>query len=204
MPISLRKCRTCSSRTSPDSYRSVPEVGCGGDIGGVTGTATDCLCKWLAICLSEKPRFFASRNTSGLLRRPGTSSVLNRRLSWWTLWSFARNQRSIEVSVWTSSISKPNSNAFATAQIRTGVGFCSSSRTLEASNGKPRCFSSKSNRRASKPREDSSTILRAFWIVSSNVRPIDITSPTLFMHEPTVWSTVENFRRSQRGTLATT
>jgi hypothetical protein len=43
----------------------------------------------------------------------------------------------------------------------------------------------------------------AFWIVSSNVLPMAITSPTLFMDEPSAVETRANFLRSHRGILTT-
>lgn len=44
----------------------------------------------------------------------------------------------------------------------------------------------------------------AFWIVSSNVLPMLMTSPTDFMLELSAVETRENFLRSQRGILTTT
>ena len=41
-----------------------------------------------------------------------------------------------------------------------------------------------SNISGSSPKEDSSTILKAFWSASSNLRPMAITSPTLFIELP--------------------
>ena len=47
------------------------------------------------------------------------------------------------------------------------------------------------------------TILTAFCMASSKLLPMAITSPTLFMLEPSESVTRVNFLRSQRGTLAT-
>lgn len=46
--------------------------------------------------------------------------------------------------------------------------------------------------------------LIAFWMVSSNVLPILITSPTLFMLELRRVLTLLNFFKSHRGILTTT
>ena len=55
-----------------------------------------------------------------------------------------------------------------------------------------------------KPERAGLTIRVAFWIASSKVRPMAITSPTLFIADPILLSTrVPNFLRSQRGTLTT-
>ena len=43
-----------------------------------------------------------------------------------------------------------------------------------------------------------------FWMASSKVRPMAITSPTLFMPGPMSRETPLNFARSQRGIFTTT
>lgn len=45
--------------------------------------------------------------------------------------------------------------------------------------------------------------LMAFWMVSSKVLPMAITSPTDFMAEAILELTLWNFLRSQRGILTT-
>ncbi len=49
----------------------------------------------------------------------------------------------------------------------------------------------------------SSTILRAFWKASSNLRPTAMTSPTDFMELPILVLTRLNLLRSQRGIFTT-
>ena len=51
---------------------------------------------------------------------------------------------------------------------------------------------------------DACQMARPWHVPSSKVLPMAMTSPTLCMAEPMRASTVENFCRSQRGTLATT
>lgn len=55
----------------------------------------------------------------------------------------------------------------------------------------------------SKPKWDGSTIRSAFCNVYSNVRPIAITSPTLFIMEPISSLTMLNLFKSHRGTFTT-
>ena len=62
----------------------------------------------------------------------------------------------------------------------------------------------KGNITFAKPENWSSIARMAFWKVSSNVLPILITSPTLFMLLLNSLLTRLNFLRSQRGILTTT
>ncbi len=48
-----------------------------------------------------------------------------------------------------------------------------------------------------------SSMRNAFWITSGKVRPIAITSPTLFISLPMRADAPWNLARSQRGTLHT-
>jgi hypothetical protein len=54
-----------------------------------------------------------------------------------------------------------------------------------------------------KPAKDGSIARIAFWMVSSNVLPIAMTSPTDFIDDESAVETRVNFLRSHRGILTT-
>src|SRR5258706_14023419 len=63
--------------------------------------------------------------------------------------------------------------------------------------------SSNSKASGSSPHTPMSSIRSACWMTSGKVRPIDITSPTLFISLPMRMEAPRNLARSQRGTLHT-
>ena len=108
--------------------------------------------------------------------------------------NFWRNHLSIFVSSCTWSMVYPARKAFEITKIRLSVG---SRSALSISGITSSLFSTN-------PCIPCPIIRRPFWIASSKVRPIAITSPTDFMEEPSSLSTPWNFPKSQRGILHTT
>ena len=111
--------------------------------------------------------------------------------------SLVRYHLSILLTSWTSStLISPEYIRLAIAKTRLGVGdvsaisFISFSRPLGKKPG-------------SKPSLPSLTMRIAFCIASSKLRPMDITSPTAFMLEPSRLDTCSNLTVSQRGNLTT-
>jgi hypothetical protein len=103
-----------------------------------------------------------------------------------------RNHLSIFDSSWISSTEMPFFSACATAKMRSGVAFLIWSFT-----------SSNTNASGSRPRTPMSSMRSAFWITSGKVRPMAITSPTLFISLPMRNDAPLNLFKSQRGTLHT-
>ena len=145
-----------------------------------------------AIWKSEKPCIFALRKRSALrdcILETACNSASVRHI----FCSFSRNQRSILVSSCRRSIVYPSRNACEIKNIRLSVG---AARAWSRSSTWRVLFSVN-------PCMPCPIIRRPFWIVSSKVRPIAITSPTDFIEEPIPLSTPRNLPKSQRGSLAT-
>ena len=163
-----------------------------------------------AIWKSENPCTFALRSSWGLrfdnweLKNTAASFTANCPLSTvnclsssevrMIFISFWRNHLSILVRSCTWSIVYPARKALEMTKIRLSVG---SRRALSISAITSSLFSTK-------PCMPWPIIRRPFWIASSKVRPIAITSPTDFIEEPNSLSTPWNFPKSQRGILQTT
>ena len=107
--------------------------------------------------------------------------------------NFSRNQRSIFVSSWMRSTVYPFFSACAMTKMRLSVGWVSAASMSSTSNS---LF-------ATKPCMPCPIIRRPFWITSSKLRPMAITSPTDFMLDPSSRETPLNLPRSQRGILQT-
>ena len=108
--------------------------------------------------------------------------------------NFWRNHLSIFVSSCTWSMVYPARKAFEITKIRLSVG---SRNALSRSEITSSLFSTK-------PCIPCPIMRSPFWIASSKVRPMAITSPTDFMEDPNSLSTPWNFPKSQRGILHTT
>ena len=99
----------------------------------------------------------------------------------------------MRVSSWMRSTVIPRCSAWATAKMRSGVA-------LESASSR----SSNSKASGSSPNTPMSSMRSAFWMISGKVRPMAITSPTLFISLPMRMEAPRNLARSQRGTLHTT
>ena len=89
------------------------------------------------------------------------------------------------------------SSISAIANTRLSVGFLKISSASSRDIFLPPCSV------GSNPLMAGSTIRRAFCILSSQVRPTAMTSPTLFIAVPITFDTPSNLPKSQRGTLVT-
>ena len=96
------------------------------------------------------------------------------------------------VSAWISSTVIPSARARAMAKMRSGVGIRSASPTSSNCEGV-----------RIEPGAPMSSMRSAFWITSGKVRPMAMTSPTLFISLPMRVDAPRNLPRSQRGTLQT-
>ena len=147
----------------------------------------------LAIWKSVKPSHFALYNNSfeRLLMLP---QAFIARFVWKIRSSLWRNHRSILVNSWISSTLIPSKNAFSMTKMRLSVGaerLC-------------RISSIVISLLPTKPWRPCPIILIPFWMASSNVLPMAITSPTDFILEPNSRVTPWNLPKSQRGILQTT
>ena len=138
---------------------------------------------------SEKPCCLASRRSSGDSALDVSRS--DRRVPITESISF-RNHGSMPESVAISWTVMPFARARATARMRRGDGLRSSLRR-----------SSPVNASGSSPSTPISIMRSAFCSTSGKVRPMAMTSPTLFISLPMRVSTSRNFCRSQRGNLQT-
>ena len=176
MPALLRKLRTARMASSPSIACSKPRA--------------------RAIWKSEKPCTLALRNKStGIIgNSPSAIKECSSLLVSMMFINFSRNQRSILVNSCTWSTVYPARKALEMTKIRLSVG---SRRALSKSAITSSLFSTK-------PCMPWPIMRSPFWMASSKVRPIAITSPTDFMLEPSSLSTPWNLPKSQRGILQTT
>ena len=105
----------------------------------------------------------------------------------------ARNQGSMAVSSYTSSSDSPTRKASPRNRMRSGPALPISS-----------TISSRSVLRSLRPSMPVSSPRSAFWKLSWKVRPMAITSPTLFIWVVSLGSAAGNFSNAKRGILVTT
>ena len=149
-----------------------------------------------AICSSEKPICFAASivgapspaRPSSRMRPP--AATVSRILP--------RNHASMPLRACTRATSQPRRNASATWNMRCGVGVETRS---------SRSFSPSAERSSTpsmpRPARPCSSERSAFCSASSNVRPMAMTSPTLFMRVVSVSLVPLNFSNAKRGTFTT-
>ena len=152
-----------------------------------------------AIWKSENPCIFARRINSApaflslLICVTDSSRVSNSWAVRTMFINFCRNQRSIFVNSCIWSTEYPARMALLITNIRLSVGSCNA---LSISGITKSLFSTN-------PCIPWPIIRSPFWMASSNVLPIAITSPTDFILDPSSLSTPWNFPKSQRGILHT-